>query len=67
VLTSTEQIGELLHSVMSPAAVVRPDRYVAGTARTAQSLEELLRMLPLGLEREAHRDMTRTEETAALS
>jgi 3-(3-hydroxy-phenyl)propionate hydroxylase len=67
VLTSTEQIGELLHSVMSPAVVVRPDRYVAGTAQTAQSLEELLRMLPLGLEREAHRDRTRTEETAALS
>jgi 3-(3-hydroxy-phenyl)propionate hydroxylase len=52
---------------MSPAVVVRPDRYVAGTAQTAQSLEELLRMLPLGLEREAHRDRTRTEETAALS
>lgn len=46
VLTSREQLGELLASVESNAVIVRPDRYVLGTARTSQELEDLLTLVP---------------------
>lgn len=47
VLTSPQQVGQLLTSVEAPAVVVRPDRYVLGTAHTPEQLEALLRLLPL--------------------
>ncbi|MEV4239152.1 MULTISPECIES: bifunctional 3-(3-hydroxy-phenyl)propionate/3-hydroxycinnamic acid hydroxylase [unclassified Nocardia] len=46
VLTGTEQVAELLASVDSKAIVVRPDRYVLGTADTAARLAELLTIIP---------------------
>lgn len=46
VLTAPEQVRELLAAVDSKAVIVRPDRYVLGTAGTAPELAELLTMVP---------------------
>ncbi|MCX5435608.1 bifunctional 3-(3-hydroxy-phenyl)propionate/3-hydroxycinnamic acid hydroxylase [Streptomyces sp. NBC_00117] len=48
VVSSPEHVGVLLDSVVSSAVLVRPDRYVLGTAQTTRSLEDLLRLLPFG-------------------
>lgn len=47
VLSSPGQVDALLRSVDSSAVLVRPDRYILGTAQTPAELEELLRLLPL--------------------
>lgn len=65
VLSSPRHIRELLDAVESSAVLVRPDRYVLGTARTPAEVEGLLDLLPLGNGRESRREMTRTEETVA--
>ncbi|MFI6309557.1 bifunctional 3-(3-hydroxy-phenyl)propionate/3-hydroxycinnamic acid hydroxylase [Nocardia fusca] len=46
VLMAPEQVRELLASVGSDAVVVRPDRYLLGTARTQAELEQLLAIVP---------------------
>lgn len=63
VLSSPRHIRELLGAVESSAVLVRPDRYVLGTARTPAEVEGLLDLLPLGKGRESRRETTRTEET----
>lgn len=45
-LTAGEHIDQLLASVEAPAVVVRPDRYVQGTAHDTASLVSLLESLP---------------------
>ncbi|MGW0948018.1 bifunctional 3-(3-hydroxy-phenyl)propionate/3-hydroxycinnamic acid hydroxylase [Streptomyces sp. NPDC002623] len=46
VLTSREETDELLASVQASAIIVRPDRYVLGTAHDGATLESLLEVLP---------------------
>ncbi|MFC8360068.1 bifunctional 3-(3-hydroxy-phenyl)propionate/3-hydroxycinnamic acid hydroxylase [Streptomyces griseorubiginosus] len=45
-LTAPEEIDQLLASVDAPAVVIRPDRYILGTAHEGADLESLLQMLP---------------------
>jgi 3-(3-hydroxy-phenyl)propionate hydroxylase len=45
-LFTGEEAVPLLESVQARAAVVRPDRYVLGTAQTPNDLERLLALLP---------------------
>jgi 3-(3-hydroxy-phenyl)propionate hydroxylase len=50
VLTDPGKVGGLLAPVAAAAVVVRPDRYILGTAGTTRELEELLALVPtLGL------------------
>lgn len=46
VLTAREETDQLLASVKAPAVIVRPDRYVLGTAQDGTTLESLLGALP---------------------
>lgn len=48
VLTPPEETEALLAAVGAPAVVVRPDRYVLGTARDSAALEALRATLPRG-------------------
>ncbi|WP_406382222.1 bifunctional 3-(3-hydroxy-phenyl)propionate/3-hydroxycinnamic acid hydroxylase [Streptomyces sp. NBC_00117] len=47
VLSSPQHVSALLASLEASAVLVRPDRYVLGTAQTPAALEELVRLLPL--------------------
>ena len=46
VFTDPGKVGDLLAATSTAAVVVRPDRYILGTAGTAQELEELLNLMP---------------------
>jgi 3-(3-hydroxy-phenyl)propionate hydroxylase len=55
VLTAPEEIDQLLASVDASAVVVRPDRYILGTADDSAALESLLKLLPTAAQ---HADRT---------
>lgn len=66
VLTSPQHVGQLLTSVEASAVLVRPDRYVLGTAHTPEELEALLRLLPLAGAPEPRREMSPPQQENTL-
>ncbi|MEU1268268.1 bifunctional 3-(3-hydroxy-phenyl)propionate/3-hydroxycinnamic acid hydroxylase [Streptomyces sp. NPDC005799] len=64
VLTTPEETGHLLTSVKAPAVIVRPDRYVLGTAQDTADLEVLLQTLPTTRSDPQHRPTPTTAASA---